>query len=590
MPSLAWAAMFLYLAIAVPGSTPRLSYGVADQVPESSRHGLLTAADEILAGRWTLLGVTRDDLEDPDWFFDPITGKNAPQFEYCFRIDHRSEEVTGNIKQIWELSRLQHVTVLAAAFAVSGDERYAERAASHLRSWWANNPFLSGVHWTSGIELGLRLITWVWARRLLDGWAGASELFEHNAGALAQIWWHQRYLARFHSRGSSANNHVIAEAAGQLIASLAFDWFEESQEWSTAASSLLEGELMKNTFPSGVNRELASEYHGFVAELGLLAAIEADRAGRPLGNGSWQVLCRMLDVMAATVDTRLQPPRQGDGDDGKGLVLGPAETNRWESLLALGAQLFGAPAWWPASTPDAWSTVVGSLADKHDGFDREMQRPCHFADAGLTIMRTPAGTEPEIWCRCDLGPHGFLSIAGHAHADALSVEVRHDGTEILADPGTYCYHGQPSWRKYFRSTLGHNTIELDHEDQSTSGGPTMWTRHAQSRLLTLSLDEDGEANLWSAEHDGYSTLDPPATHRRTVQLLKREQLLRIVDVLETTGSYAMRLAFHLWPRRHRKEGERRLCRVGVEKSWRGGTFGRPATAGRTELGSRPWIH
>ena len=31
----------------------------------------------------------------------------------------------------------------------------------------------------------------------------------------------------------------------------------------------------------------------------------------------------------------------------------------------------------------------------------------------------------------DVGPHGYLSIAAHAHADALSVEVRHDGVDIL---------------------------------------------------------------------------------------------------------------------------------------------------------------
>ena len=78
--------------------------------------------------------------------------------------------VTGNVKQVWELSRMQHVTVLAAAFAFSARRQYAERAARQLRSWWAQNPFLSGVHWTSGIEVGLRLIAWVWVRRLLDGW------------------------------------------------------------------------------------------------------------------------------------------------------------------------------------------------------------------------------------------------------------------------------------------------------------------------------------------------------------------------------------------------------------------------------------
>ena len=130
------------------------------------------------------------------------------------------EEQVGNIKQVWELSRLQHLTVLATAWFLTHDERYARRVADHLRSWWRENPFLSGVHWTSGIELGIRLISLVWIRRLLDDWPGVADLFERDALALRQIRWHQQYLAAFPSRGSSANNHVIAEAAGQLVVKL----------------------------------------------------------------------------------------------------------------------------------------------------------------------------------------------------------------------------------------------------------------------------------------------------------------------------------------------------------------------------------
>ena len=159
-----------------------------------SERKVIAAADEILAGRWQFLGTSRMDMKDPDWFFDPITGKRAPQVDYCFKVNHRSEDVTGNVKQIWELSRMQHLTGLAAAFSLTDDERYAEQAGAHLRSWWTQNPFLSGIHWTSGIEAGIRLISWVWVRRLLDGWAGAADLFERNEVARAQIWWHLHYL------------------------------------------------------------------------------------------------------------------------------------------------------------------------------------------------------------------------------------------------------------------------------------------------------------------------------------------------------------------------------------------------------------
>ena len=343
------------------------------------------------------------------------------------------------------------------------------------------------MHWTSGIEAGLRLITWVWVRRLLDGWVGAAELFERNEVARAQIWWHQHYLASFRSRGSSANNHVIAEAAGLLVAALAFDWFAESSRWAEEAARVLEDELESNTFPSGVNREMAFDYHGFVAELAVVAAAEASWAGRPLSDDFWALLYRMFDVVAATVDAKLRAPRQGDGDNGTALVLDPPTGERWSGLLAIGEALFESPGWWPTVEPTVTSTLLASMAGRHTVASPD-RRPSHYADAGLTLLRSSPSDGEEIWCRCDAGPHGFLSIAAHAHADALAVEVRYDGVDVLADPGTYCYHGEPRWRSYFRSTLAHNTIEVGGQDQSTSGGPFLWTRQARSSLIELETD------------------------------------------------------------------------------------------------------
>ncbi len=544
---------------------------VLQAIPREARQRVIAAAEDVLAGRWELLGAVRRDMEDPDWFFDPVTGKRAPQVDYCFNVNHRSEDVTGNVKLIWELSRMHHLTVLAAAFALTGDERYAERAASHLRSWWAQNPFLSGVHWTSGIEAGLRLITWVWVRRLLDSWMGVAELFERNDVALAQIWWHQHYLASFRSRGSSANNHVIAEAAGLLVAALAFDWFAESPGWAEEAARVLEQELASNTFPSGVNREMAFEYHGFVTELAVVAAAEADWADRPLSEDLWDLLRRMLDVVAATADVTLRAPRHGDGDDGKALVLDPS-SERWHGLLAIGEALFDPPTWWPTVGPTVTSTLLASMASRRRPTRHPERRPSHYADAGLTLMRSSPTDGEEIWCRCDAGPHGFLSIAAHAHADALAVEVRYDGMDVLADPGTYCYHGEPRWRSYFRSTLAHNTIEVGRQDQSTSAGPFLWTRHARSGLIELETGADGEVTHWSAEHDGYRSLAPPVRHQRTVRLASRDRRIEIVDCLETTGGHAFRLAFHLGPDIHARMVEH--C---VELTWSHGTSTRSAS-------------
>jgi Heparinase II/III-like protein/Heparinase II/III N-terminus len=645
--------------------TAVLPAGTIATVPPDAAKRLVAEADRLMAGHAEYFGVGRDDLADPDWFHDPRTGRRAPG-GYAFDVPYRNEDAVGDVKQIWELSRHQYLTVLAAAYAITGDERYAERVAAHLRSWWAANAPLRGVHWTSGIELGIRLLSWVWIRRLLDGWPGAAGLFEGDPVALNQIWHHQRWLAAFPSRGSSANNHVVAEAAGQSAAACAFGWFPASARWRADALRSLERHLRSNTFGSGLNRELATEYHGLVLELGLAAVAEADAAGVPVPASVRPALLRMTDALAAVVDSRLRPPRQGDADDGHGLVVDGAGTDRWASLLATGDAVFGRLAWWPTVTGgDVRTPLLAALVRPYPkngttpAVPRPADRPNHFADAGMTILRTPAEDtrglaesprepaesppsraqnprntaenprgrtenprepaesprEPaenprsraqnprnttedphdpaenvlgpvegvlgpvegvlgpaesprnpaesppgpaenprnpagsprapaEIWCRCDGGPHGFLSIAAHAHADALSVEVRHDGVDVLADPGTFCYHGQPEWRQYFRSTLGHNTLQLDGEDQSVSGGPFLWTRHARSRVLVADTSgaSPGGTARWCAEHDGYRR----SVHRRRVELTAASRELRVVD--EVRGPRrAVRLAFHLGP-------------------------------------------
>lgn len=522
-----------------------LPAGTADQVPAEAKRSVLAAADQLLAGEWKMLGVVRTDLVRPDWFYDPVTGRRAPADRYAFRINQRSEADTGNVKQIWELSRLQHLTLLSAAWFLSHQDAYARRAAEQLQSWMQENPFLSGVNWTSGIEIGIRLISLTWIRRLLADWPEVAGCFEGNELAVRQIRWHQRYLASFRSRGTSANNHAIAEAAGQLVASCAFPWFPASDQWRRRSARLLEHHLVRNTFPSGIGRELASDYQCFVAELGLLAAVEAAAAGHPVSQVAWQRLCAMVDSGAALLDERLRAPRQGDGDEGRALLLDAPEANRWPSLLALGESLFGRPDWWPAVTPYASNAVIAAMPGARRAVtDRPAQRPWQFSDAGTTLLRTTNDREPEIWCRCDGGPHGFLKIAAHAHADALSVEVRYGGVDVLADPGTYCYHGEPAWRSYFRSTIAHNTVELAGRSQSSEGGPFLWLRHANA--TEIDVRDIGDAAEWTAEHDGYLSLDPPARHRRCVRLDRASRTVDVVDEIGG-GSYAVRLAFHLGP-------------------------------------------
>ena len=268
--------------------------------------------------------------------------------------------VTGNIGRCGVL-RHHHLTVLAAAWWLTSDVRYADLVAAQLRSWWERNPFLSGIHWTSGIELGVRLTSWVWVRRLLDDWPGVGDLFEDNPQALAGLRWHQEHLAAFRSRGSSANNHAIAEAVGRLAAACAFPWFTESEVGAETPPASWSAASAANTFASGVNRELATDYHRFVTELGL-GPRGGGGCGGTAGRRTRTLLAQSLDVAAALLDVAGHPPRQGDGDEGRALVLDDPHADPWSVLLACGAATVGACGWWPPVSRGVMGNLLGEIA------------------------------------------------------------------------------------------------------------------------------------------------------------------------------------------------------------------------------------
>jgi hypothetical protein len=143
----------------------------------------------------------------------------------------------------------------------------------------------------------------------------------------------------------------------------------------------------------------------------------------------------------------------------------------------------------------------------------------------------------------DVGPLGYLSIAAHGHADALSVTVAAGGRDLVGDPGTGSYYAEPAWRRAFRGTRAHATVAVDDEDQSVPGGAFLWVRHAHTTVRSVDL----EHGIVEAEHDGYTRLDEPVTHRRYVVAPRGQGSLLVVDLITGEGAHRVRTAWPLHP-------------------------------------------
>jgi hypothetical protein len=165
-----------------------------------------------------------------------------------------------------------------------------------------------------------------------------------------------------------------------------------------------------------------------------------------------------------------------------------------------------------------------------------------FAESGYYLLGTAFDTPDEVRVLVDSGPLGYLSIAAHGHADALSFVLNIGDREILVDPGTYAYHTEPEWRRYFRSTLAHNTVGIDGQDQSVQFGNFMWANHARARCIEF--DGGGEVQRFVGEHTGYRRLEDPVVHRREIQLDTRRQVLEVTDLLLCEGAHTARRSWH----------------------------------------------
>jgi len=513
----------------------------------------VAAADRICDG-WLDIFALRDVQlgSPPRWNRDPKTGIEAP-LAFGKLLDYRNADVVGDIKYLWEPNRHLHLVTLAQAYALTGKKAYFETLAEHLDSWFLACPYGYGPNWASSLEVALRLINWSAAWQLLGG--AGSKAFEGDFGAafrdrwLGSIYRHAQFIRGWFSLHSSANNHLIGEAAALFIAALSWPYWPAARSWLATAKAILEREAVAQNAPDGVNREQAVSYQQFVLDL-LLLCMLAGKANKQWFSPDYESRIEsMLDYLASIMDSGGNVPMFGDADDGLATRLSPeAGFCPYKSLLATGALLFrrGDFKLKAGRLDDKTRWLFGADADaQFAGLDAETTRlpPRQtFPEGGYFVLGCGFETREEIRLVADAGPLGYRSIAAHGHADALSFSLSAGGLEFLVDPGTYAYHTQERWRNYFRGTSAHNTVRIDALDQSVPGGNFMWLSKARAgcSLWLSSPDKD----CFEGWHDGYMRLDDPVKHRRLIELDKRARRVLIEDTLDMGEEHDVELFFH----------------------------------------------
>ncbi len=510
----------------------------AERPAEAER--VIAEADRILAGERAYFGYPTANVGSVvDWNHDPLSGYRWPAMT-ASRIDHRV--ATSDPKWIWELNRLQHLPVLAQAWLFTGESRYADQAFDHLDSWLEQNPIGIGIAWRGAFEAGIRSISVAVALQgLRTSPAMTKERYQRVVRMLdasARYCWHSR------SRFSSANNHLIGELAGLITVHLLFPELATPAKFYRSAVDGLATEAKHLILPDGAGAEQSVSYQVFTAELFSVLVVLWQLHGEQPPEEIVEALDRSAQYLVSVVGSDDPDPRYGDDDDGFAIRLG-VESKRTvrEHLGIVAASTANAAAgrYGEMTMTAAWiATALGTpVHEIGQGVGRREINTGMFApNGGLVILRPGAHR-----LTMDVGPLGHASTAAHGHADALAVTLSAEGRELIVDPGTASYYGNPAWRAVHRGTRAHPTVCVDGVDQSVIGGPFYWSRHAATTVRSVDLVR----GIVDAEHDGYRRLDHPVTHRRWLIAPPGDATMVVVDLLDGSSEHDVAVSWPLHP-------------------------------------------
>ncbi|MEK7412355.1 MAG: heparinase II/III family protein [Planctomycetota bacterium] len=245
-----------------------------------------------LANSQALWRLVSPDYRPHDWQLDARSG-----YRWSATIWHRDiryGHLLGvDVKLPWELARMQHLPLLAQAYAHArrGDaggwetaDRYAQEIQNQILDFCAANPPRFGVNWACTMDVAIRVANWLLALDVLHA-AGAQLNPRFLAAAGSAVRAHGRFIASHLEWDPVARgNHYLADLAGLAWTGAWLPADDETDSWLALAWRELTAETQRLFQADGTYGEASTAYHclatetvvyGTLAIAGLSAARQA---------------------------------------------------------------------------------------------------------------------------------------------------------------------------------------------------------------------------------------------------------------------------------------------------------------------------
>jgi hypothetical protein len=127
-----------------------------------------------------------------------------------------------------------------------------------------------------------------------------------------------------------------------------------------------------------------------------------------------------------------------------------------------------------------------------------------YPDFGAYVFRSK-----RLFLAVRCGPIGQNGRGGHAHNDQLAIELMVDGEDWIADPGSYLYTADRTWRNAYRSVAAHAAPRIGTREPGRLDLGDFWLGDEAKAGCILFTD-----NRFIGEHRGFGSVV-----RREVEVL-----------------------------------------------------------------------
>ncbi len=525
----------------LPGFSSEANKNSQQLLPKGAAAELLASAERIVRDQsWPLLGLGEKNFERViDWHRDPVSGNVWPG-DYHSDINLSRGE-GSDVRVLWELNRLPHLLTLAKAYSLNNDERYGEEFFQQVDSWRTQNPYGFGVNWNCAMEVALRAINLLGA---FEVFRRSQQLDEKRLATLLAIFDDHGRFIETHLEFSylATSNHYLSDVVGLVWLGIMLPELEGAARWRELGLREMLREMDKQILNDGADFESSTGYHRFVLELFLytFALCRANKIDIP--EVYWTRLKSMLHFVRGYLRPDGRAPLIGDSDGGQALPICSRAGDDHAYLLALGAVLLD-DAEFKINEREP-EEIFWTFGEAGVNAYREMKlagagSSQSFPDTGIFILR-----DDDRYLLFNATGAGINGRGSHGHNDALSIEVSVCGRPFIVDPGSYVYTADLQERHRFRSTAYHSTVQVDKREQNTieESQPFVIGDEAQPRVLVW--ETSSESDRVRAEHAGYTRLQKPVTHLRTVTFNKPDRWWLIEDEFLGSGKHDFATRFH----------------------------------------------